>query len=188
MSAQVAEAFGQVPAPDAEVYRQAIESQTCPWCGKSGFKALAIHTAHVHEVSAADLRTLAGYGKKKPTCAPEVGEAQSRIQLLRGSPVHLHTPEVIAKRMATPRAMSEYGITVARALLAACSDDEQRRRAAKIGGPMAAAARRMMPIQHGRVAGYARGCRCAECRAANTLEHRDYMRARKAMGNAQRTS
>lgn len=64
------------------------------------------------------------------------------------------------------------------------------RRGAKIDKMLTAAEgwQRVFFRQHGRVAMYRRGCRCAVCRAANTKQHRDYVDKRRESGNPIRKS
>lgn len=171
-------AFGQLLAPDFMVYRRAIESQTCPWCGRSGFRSLTGHTYAKHGVSAADLRTLAKLGKQAPTCDPKwSAELSARREGQR--PEHLFSAEVRAKALATPRVLSEFGFESQKRKAALVSDD-QRRAALEKARPAGIAAKRAMPIRHGETAGYGRGCRCDACRKANTDAHRAYLAKKRA--------
>jgi len=57
-----------------EAYRQHIEAQTCPFCGKGPFKSLVQHTGKGHGVNKWELRDLAGLTSLEPITSPELRE------------------------------------------------------------------------------------------------------------------
>lgn len=69
---------GAVVAPSKEALRAAIESQTCPWCGRGPFKRLAGHTNKEHGIDRVELRDLAGLPRSSSVCSPESSEASRR--------------------------------------------------------------------------------------------------------------
>jgi len=56
----------------AEFYRNHIEAQTCPFCGKGPFKSLVQHTGKGHGVDKWELRDLAGLTSSDPISSPEL--------------------------------------------------------------------------------------------------------------------
>lgn len=64
----------RVDDPDSEVLRRYIDAGICWWCLRGAFKSLAVHTSHVHGISADDLREMAVLFKSTPICSPEFSE------------------------------------------------------------------------------------------------------------------
>lgn len=60
-----------VVAPSQAAIREAIEAQTCPFCGRGPFKMLPVHTNKTHGVDKWELRDLAGLTTRDALCSPE---------------------------------------------------------------------------------------------------------------------
>lgn len=89
--------------PVPEELQYAIRHQLCWWCGREGFKVLALHTQRAHGIDRFELRRLAGlFYTVGSICSPEHSEA--RKKRMRKSGWH-PTPQVWALRK--PRHLSE---------------------------------------------------------------------------------
>lgn len=64
----------------AEVVLAGIASATCPWCALGPLAVLAIHTQTQHNVTAAQLREMAGLGKYDSICAPDYAEKRAEMR------------------------------------------------------------------------------------------------------------
>lgn len=68
-------------APSQDAIRRCIAAGECPWCADGPYRNLGLHTNLAHGVSAAELRTLAGYSTSVSICSPELSEkARQRLE------------------------------------------------------------------------------------------------------------
>lgn len=64
----------RIDNPGPVVLRAYIYAGECWWCGRGGFKSLAVHTSHAHGISADDIRDMALLFKSTPICSAEFSE------------------------------------------------------------------------------------------------------------------
>ena len=78
--------------------------QTCPVCGRGGFRSLANHTVKAHRIYAAELRELLGLGRNVPLCSPELSDLHRHLAREQETIRRLDRPEVRAAAAATREA------------------------------------------------------------------------------------
>lgn len=66
-----------------------LRATLCPFCERGPFKVVAIHTAHMHGLTAMDLRRLADLPNRASICDPEYSRQCSTADLLSG---HRYNP------------------------------------------------------------------------------------------------
>lgn len=115
---------GAVVAPSKEALRAAIESQTCPWCGRGPFKMLASHTNREHGIDRVELRDLAGLPRRSSICSPETSEISRRALVER--------PDYAEMRMRGAAIGQKRGVDASRVLTAARYQEAQHERDAEI--------------------------------------------------------
>ncbi|GAW54732.1 hypothetical protein PD653_2146 [Nocardioides sp. PD653] len=172
--------------PSTEAIRRAVEALLCPWCGKGPFKLLARHTNHAHGIDRNELRDRAGLTYSASISSPDLHAQRSEhAQNLRAAGVFNGGPTPLGAK----RNLSEAAQALNRAKLEASRDPEQALAALAIAGPRAAQAKKQAARErdeaepHGTYRKYTTyGCRCVECRAANTDYYRIY-RAERRTGN-----
>jgi predicted nucleic acid-binding Zn ribbon protein len=62
---------GRLGLPSLDEAMLMIKTQTCWWCGRNGFQSLGIHTSTIHNITAKQIREMAGLFKHTPTCSPK---------------------------------------------------------------------------------------------------------------------
>lgn len=171
--------------------REAIESQTCPWCGRGPFFVLAQHVQRVHEIPARDLREMAGMFATAKICSDEYSAKASELALEKGwrppadGPTYPRNLNSAAKarlleqnqksgglwRFVTPEQRSANAKRAALALT-----PEQRSASAKKAAQKTKGCR----SDHG-LHRYRRwGCRCPICKEANAADGRKRRSRRRA--------
>lgn len=112
--------YGAVVAPSKEALRAAIESQTCPWCGRGPFKMLAMHTNREHGIDRVELRDMAGIPRSGSICSAETSDASRRALVGREDRMEI--------TMRGASAGQKRGMEVARELTLARYEEDNRER------------------------------------------------------------
>lgn len=170
--------------PSQDAMRRALVARLCPWCGKGPWDSVAGHTVRVHGVSSRELHDLAGLTYETSLVSERVRARRIEVCKEIGPP----PPGASAGK---PRQLSLAAKQVNREKLVRASSQEQRlaaarqsatpeARAKKSAAGRANAEAKLGPAQHGTGRMYrTRKCRCDECRAWNTAEHRRYLSSRQ---------
>lgn len=99
-----------------EAYRRAIEAQVCPVCGLGPWTVLALHVSKTHGIGPAELRRLAGLGRKDSVCDPSFSEDRQRLFRERIKEVPLPRPAqregIEADRAEMQRLYEEEGLSL----------------------------------------------------------------------------
>lgn len=165
---------------DAETRRAAagsIVAGDCPYCGKSGFKVVAIHVFQAHGLTTRELRDGLGLTFTESICAPEHSEQIRKRQEGKA-------PKVQAKDMSR-RVYSDKGKAVVIGNLSSAPTlltRNQLAEAGRLGGSKNKGQRRS-EVEHGTRREFKKGCRCASCTEANRVYWREYRQGRQAQHN-----
>lgn len=141
---------------DAETAKQMIRDGWCPFCPAGPFRSVGNHTVMKHGYTAEDVRIRFGLLLGQPLCTPDLSDEHADRA---GAPHNLATFDEYRKRgsEALRGSTRPYRPATEQARVA-------RRRGSTDG-------ERLDVPAHG-WSGYKRGCRCRECRAANTEKSR----------------
>jgi hypothetical protein len=170
--------------PSQEAIRRALEARLCPWCGKGPWDSIAGHTVRAHGVDRKELRDLAGLTYSVSLTSDRLHQRNKDRARERGAPDgHLGKGKT--------KVLSKVAQKIARDKIRAVQSVEQREQALQAAHTPEAQAKRSSslrqsyderlggPPQHGTDRMYrSRGCRCDQCRAWNTRNHREYLASR----------
>lgn len=97
--------------------RDLILSGVCPFCGRE-YMAVSIHISKSHDVSAEELKEMAGIPKTRPACHPAHSEMMRKSQLDGWTPSRTERMrEAQAKGLSVPRVFSTAGSETRKATL-----------------------------------------------------------------------
>lgn len=160
--------IGEIDADRMDALRASVRRGDCPFCGTCGYQNILMHIWMAHGLTAKEARELLGFTFTETVCAPDLTEKMRDARLsefaVRGA-FEFEGYERTSERRFSSAAL--------RVLL-----DNGRKRRERNGPPVQGVynlSRKKSPLIHGRALTYkSYGCRCDECRRANTERCKKY--------------